>query len=982
MSCRAFFFYGNWQLWQAQVGSYKLGVAEGGRNLKEGEKVLREAHIRRLEEKYGIPAEKARELAEAGYLASVSREEAAQLLGLPPDKLESGGILVRYPSADAVTVRLDIPYRGQGKERKYMRPAGQANRLYVPPSVRLDEVVEIWLTEGEMKALAASLHGLPVVAIAGIWNWRTDRSEDDPAAAAFKMAGGGETSGIPDDLALLPDLNRSWDGKTWVLWYDSDITQSHVAWPAFAGLAEQLYRLGAGSVKILNVPALKNGEKTGMDDYILARELEGKDPVAELRALAAAAPEWLPTAAGARAYAEKRLRSANLEEVARGAAALLAVTRLEAAVEEALKEAGIKKEYRRSIVKRAKEVLRDALKYQRAQCQQSAGLKVVGDMLADAPAEALGLFVPEGWVLKEDGVYRVDLESGAAEQVTAAPVVVAAFKTDVDSALERYVELAVRSPVTGEWQRYVLEAAAIYDTTKAVRSLREGANVPGVSSVTAKHIVEYLTEFEKLNVQNVRRDLVTYSCGFKSSLPRVGEAFVSGKRIITRDGVAEATGAAGGAERDKELLEFLALSPGEQQLAEALSARKGTLDGWVAEVLRPVAHLDAPRLAVYLALAPPVMRFTNVPNFIVDFSGLPGTGKTLTARIAASCWGDPSDEGLVLGWDSTKVGLERVAAFFRNVLIVRDDTSRARRKEDVGHFVYEFCGGRERGRGAPEGLRAAGTWQSVMISTGEEPLYSFLSTGQGGARRRTVEFTQPCIPSPKLQKHVAYALKRHYGHAAEVFVRYLLNLPNEDREALAAEAARLDTDVFLPLLEREGVAVDSFTASYSAYFALLALTASLAHDALPLPWTVEEGRETLERVFLDACWRAEAQYAHVLAFDYVRSWVAANACHFYGHPDHSPGRNGHEVFGKWEEGRYVAVYPHRLRCVLSSLGVSLEGTLERWADAGWIDWEGSSKRRYDIKTLMGSIRPRLVRIRWDALFSTEADGNEAGSKEL
>jgi len=952
--------------------------------------MLKEAHIQKLVEKYGIPEAKARELADHGLLASVTRDEAIQILGLDgklAEAVESGGILIRYPSCpEMCAVRFDVPPKLSGREAKYLRPWNRPNRLYVPPGVDLDTATEIWLTEGELKALSASLRGLPVVALGGVWNWRTDRSEDDPAAAAFKLAGGGETSEIPDELALLPDLSCDWTGKRWLLWYDSDITRGHKAWPAYSGLAEQLYRLGARCVKIVNVPALRNGGKTGMDDYILAREREGKDPVAELRALADAAPEWLPTGAGARKYAEARLSSKDMEEVARGAAALLAVSRLEAAVEEALKEAGVRKDYRKSLVRRAKEILRDALKYQQAQRQQAAELKMVGDMLPDAPAEALGLLVPEGWVLREDGLWQktVRFINGepveTEEQVTAAPVVITASKTDIDANLERYMEIAVRSPATGEWQRYVLEAAEVYDVAKTVRTLREHANVPGVSSTTAKAVVKFLTEFERQNTKNLKRDMVTYTCGYKN-LPRVGEAFVSGKCIITRGGAADATGAAAGAQRDRELLEFLAMSPGEEQLADALAARKGTLEGWLDEVLRPVSHLDAPRLAVYLALAPPVMKFTGTPNFIVSFTGLPGRGKTLTARIAASCWGDPSDEGLVLSWESTKVGLERAAAFFKCIPVVRDDTSRAQRKEDVGLFVYGFCGGREKGRGAPEGLRAAGTWQSILISTGEEPLYSFLSTGQGGARRRTVEYTATCIPGPKLQKRVAYALKRHYGHAAETFVKYLLNLPEGDREALAAEAARLDVEVFLPLLEREGIAVDSFTSSYSAYFALLALTASLAHDAMPLPWTVEEGRETLERVFIDACRRAEQQYAHVLAMDHVRSWVAANGVHFFGHPDHDPKRNGLEVFGKWEEGKYVAVYPHRLRRVLADLGVSLDGTLERWGDEGWVDRELSNGRpRYDIKTKIGGIRPRLVRIRWEALFPP-GDADEAEEKK-
>lgn len=548
-----------------------------------------------------------------------------------------------------------------------------------------------------------------------------------------------------------------------------------------------------------------------------------------------------------------------------------------------------------------------------------------------------------------------------------------AKKRDLDTHLERFEEIAVLTPA-GTWERVVVESSAVFDTSKAIRTFRDRLNVIGCSSVNVGHVIRFLTDFETANAVKIKRDLVTYTCGFKQLEDM--EIFVSGKRIITADGSHLASGAAEGANRDIELLEFVGLSPGEEQLASALAARKGTLEGWLNEVLKPVAHLDAVRLAVYLALAPLLMRYTKTPNFIFNFSGLPGTGKTICGRIAVSAWGDPSDEGLVLSWDSTKVGLERAAAFFKNIPMFRDDLNKARRPQDVGHFVYEFSGGREKGRGAPEGLRAAGTWQTILISTGEDPIYSFLEAGQGGARRRVVEYTQVCIPDERLQKQVIYALWRHHGHAAEEFVRYFLRLPEADKEALVDEAARLDQEVFLPLLSANGLRVDSFTASYSVYFALLALTAAMVHAALPgLPWSMAEGSETLKRVFIEVCRRAESQYAHVLAMEYVRSWAAANAANFHGHAGYDEDDPPPETFGRWMEGKYVAIFPHRLRKILREAGATYEGTIERWAEEGWIEVDG---KRYDVQVKIGSSVKRLIKFKWFSLFP---DASNIGSPD-
>ena len=71
--------------------------------------MLREAHISRLERRYGIPAEAARRLAEQGVLVSVDAAEIARLCGRR-DPGEGGGILIRYPNAEEMfAVRLDVP---------------------------------------------------------------------------------------------------------------------------------------------------------------------------------------------------------------------------------------------------------------------------------------------------------------------------------------------------------------------------------------------------------------------------------------------------------------------------------------------------------------------------------------------------------------------------------------------------------------------------------------------------------------------------------------------------------------------------------------------------------------------------------------------------------------------------------------------------------------------------------------------------------
>src|SRR5262249_9142027 len=121
-----------------------------------------------------------------------------------------------------------------------------------------------------------------------------------------------------------------------------------------------------------------------------------------------------------------------------------------------------------------------------------------------------------------------------------------------------------------------------------------------------------------------------------------------------------------------------------------------------------------------------------------DFSGPTSQGKTTTLRLAASCWGCPDEtqQSAALGtWDSTRVWIERHSNVLHNIPLILDDTKRARRNQ-VGQTLYDVANGRGRGRGSVKGTQASGTWQTLLISSGEAPITSF--TEDGGTRARVL----------------------------------------------------------------------------------------------------------------------------------------------------------------------------------------------------------------------------------------------------
>lgn len=261
------------------------------------------AHKKKVAEKYGINDKSIEKLEQNGWLKSLKREEVCQLLGR--DNIPCGGLLIRNPAhPEAIRIRLDVPFAPsiEDKPLRYLSPIGQTNYAFIPAEhgVSLEHMSEIWVVEGEFKALCGASHGLPTIGISGIWSWRSDNNSDQ--AKISKLTGSDATADIDDANAIICDFKNDLTGKRFVLAFDSDINQYHVGWSSFDRFAEELYARGADEVKILITPAVKGFDKTGLDDYFVAsfnNNITVEAAIENLQTKISQLPVYLPKGNGA-----------------------------------------------------------------------------------------------------------------------------------------------------------------------------------------------------------------------------------------------------------------------------------------------------------------------------------------------------------------------------------------------------------------------------------------------------------------------------------------------------------------------------------------------------------------------------------------------------------------------------------------------------------------------------------------------------------
>jgi putative DNA primase/helicase len=172
---------------------------------------------------------------------------------------------------------------------KYLSPKHEGNRPYFAPTYKQwDKVlrfnkVPIHLPEGEKKAGLLGALSYAAIGLPGVYGFvdRTDRNEELEFDAPFKQEDNEDREKKPEQLEnshILPELetiggDHFWRNRIVYIPFDSDIVQKWQVKNALKKLAEWLQSKGA-EVYIVLIPSELNGDKNGVDDFIVRHGVE------------------------------------------------------------------------------------------------------------------------------------------------------------------------------------------------------------------------------------------------------------------------------------------------------------------------------------------------------------------------------------------------------------------------------------------------------------------------------------------------------------------------------------------------------------------------------------------------------------------------------------------------------------------------------------------------------------------------------------
>lgn len=323
----------------------------------------------------------------------------------------------------------------------------------------------------------------------------------------------------------------------------------------------------------------------------------------------------------------------------------------------------------------------------------------------------------------------------------------------------RKEKMTIAFKKTDEWQEIILEKSTLLSSNKITGVLTDNGVL--ISSESAKHLVKYFLEVEAMNINLIPTEKSTSKLGW---IDNHSEFIPFSDCNISFDG--------------------------EGGFYDAFNSicEKGNYEKYMS-LLKDIRKRNRrePMICVAASLASVLVEPMGVLPFIFHLYGEGGKGKTITSMLAASVWGNPSEDGYLADPKSTMTGFETFLNFLNHMPFICDDISKIKKnfgslKQDFGEFIYFLCGGvGKRRSNAQLGNDKIKTWKNCSITNAEKPLTNELSNGGEILRCIELETESGIIFDDGTKgKNTADFLRSNYGFIGKRFIKIIKDIGLEE----------------------------------------------------------------------------------------------------------------------------------------------------------------------------------------------------------
>ncbi|MGN0606321.1 MAG: DUF927 domain-containing protein [Oscillospiraceae bacterium] len=166
----------------------------------------------------------------------------------------------------------------------------------------------------------------------------------------------------------------------------------------------------------------------------------------------------------------------------------------------------------------------------------------------------------------------------------------------------------------------------------------------------------------------------------------------------------------------------------------------------------------------------------DLHSYCINLIGASSTGKTITSRLCASMWGNPNDDKLFSAMLSTNNAMFKRLGGRMGVPVFLDEAGVAGnvRTDEFGYTIYEE---REKHRLNSDCTeKISGTWNTIVILTGEEHFHSSQKSQNGGLVVR-IHNAENLIytTSREHADDICDFIASNYGVLGKIFIEHIIS---------------------------------------------------------------------------------------------------------------------------------------------------------------------------------------------------------------
>lgn len=356
---------------------------------------------------------------------------------------------------------------------------------------------------------------------------------------------------------------------------------------------------------------------------------------------------------------------------------------------------------------------------------------------------------------------------------------------DPDPAVGFMVLIRLHLPMDG-----VREFTIPYSVASVKEQVREVLARNGVAAMPnqMKELSNFIMKFAKEMQFKRKAEVMRTQFGWADK----DSKFIIGNREITKDGIFH--------------------SPPSNQtrmFAEHMQP-KGTLEKW-KEVFNLYGQpgLEANAFAALSAFGAPLFKFTGHKGAIINLiHTASGTGKSTALYMANSVYGHP-DNLAAIAKDTMAAKMIHLGVMNNLPFTVDEITNMT--PVDFSNLAYSMSQGRgaNRAKASTNELRQnSTTWQTISVATSNASFYEKLGIHKNspdGEMMRLLEYK--IEPKNLIPPHVAkqmfdHQLKENFGHAGDIYIKYLVDNLEEAVNGMFAIQQKIDKEMNLTGRER------------------------------------------------------------------------------------------------------------------------------------------------------------------------------------